>query len=394
MDLKESGHDRRADAAQTPWAAITGVMATVSVFAIAQGLAYPLLSFILKAKGTPAALIGLSAAMTPLGLIASAPLIPALSRRFGERATALTCAVAAGVLFAAIGWTRELGPWFPLRFLLGVVVGPLYVLSEVWLINLSPPGRRGRIVGIYATAISAGFVVGPISLMLVGTAGWPPFLVGVAAFAACSAFLAATLPRLPEVRHEGATPSIRAFLRLAPVLLLSVAVMAAFEQSILSLLPVYALAHGIGERGASTFLTALIGGNIALQLPIGMAAERWGARAISIACAAGSALGCLLLPAAIGLPLQWPLAFLWGALSYGIYTVAILDLGNRFSGPMLIAGNATFALMWGLGGIAGPPIAGSLMDALGAEGLPLMLGAMCLGLAAAGWRAPERADCG
>ncbi|TIV93074.1 MAG: MFS transporter, partial [Mesorhizobium sp.] len=28
------------------WAAITGVIATVSVFAIAQGLSYPLLSFI------------------------------------------------------------------------------------------------------------------------------------------------------------------------------------------------------------------------------------------------------------------------------------------------------------------------------------------------------------
>ncbi|RVC40259.1 MFS transporter, partial [Mesorhizobium sp. M4B.F.Ca.ET.088.02.2.1] len=33
------------------WAAITGVIATVSVFAIAQGLSYPLLSFILQRQG-------------------------------------------------------------------------------------------------------------------------------------------------------------------------------------------------------------------------------------------------------------------------------------------------------------------------------------------------------
>ena len=35
----------------TPWAAIAGVIATVSVFAIAQGLSYPLLSFILQRQG-------------------------------------------------------------------------------------------------------------------------------------------------------------------------------------------------------------------------------------------------------------------------------------------------------------------------------------------------------
>ena len=36
---------------KTPWAAIAGVIATVSVFAIAQGLSYPLLSFILQRQG-------------------------------------------------------------------------------------------------------------------------------------------------------------------------------------------------------------------------------------------------------------------------------------------------------------------------------------------------------
>src|SRR3954452_23285386 len=122
--LRDESPGQTLDDAPIPWLAIAGVMATVSVFAIAQGLAYPLLSFILKARGTSSTLIGLSAAMTPCGLIASAPLISILSRRFGERATALTCAIVAGLLFAAIGWARDIILWFPLRFLLGSVVGP------------------------------------------------------------------------------------------------------------------------------------------------------------------------------------------------------------------------------------------------------------------------------
>ena len=72
-----------------------------------------------------------------------------------------------------------------------------------------------------------------------------------------------------------------------------------------------------------------------------------------------------------------------GAACFGIYTAALISLGNRFSGAMLVAGNAAFALMWGIGGIAGPSTTGAIMTAFGAEGLPLVLGLLCLALTAA-----------
>ena len=112
MDAPGSRQVEIAGGTETPWAALAGVIATVSVFAIAQGLSYPLLSFILERQGTSSALIGLSAAMTPLGMIASAPLIPSLGRRFGAGATALTCAGLAAPLLALIGWTQDPFAWF------------------------------------------------------------------------------------------------------------------------------------------------------------------------------------------------------------------------------------------------------------------------------------------
>ncbi|TJX45717.1 MAG: MFS transporter, partial [Mesorhizobium sp.] len=120
MDLVDSKSDERMQ-----WAAITGVIATVSVFAIAQGLSYPLLSFILQRQGVSPAMIGLSAAMTPVGFILSSPLIPGLARRFGAARTALTCAALSAVVLALIGWTQNVYLWFPLRFLIGVVTNPL-----------------------------------------------------------------------------------------------------------------------------------------------------------------------------------------------------------------------------------------------------------------------------
>ena len=82
-------------------------------------------------------------------------------------------------------------------------------------------------------------------------------------------------------------------------------------------------------------------------------------------------------------PLVWPLFVLWGAFSFGVYTLALIELGARFSGATLMAGNAAFALAWGVGGIAGPPAAGAAMDLLGIQGLPLALGVMYLVLLAA-----------
>lgn len=366
--------------AKTPWAAIVGLIATVSVFAIAQGLTYPLLSFILERQGASSSLIGLSAAMTPLGFILSAPVIPSLSQRFGAGRTALACAGLGAALLGLIGWTQDVWLWFPLRFLLGFSINPLYVLSETWMIMLTPPARRGRTMGIYTSVVSAGFAAGPLTLVIVGTEGWAPFLVGIVAFVLCALCLMAVLPRLPEFHHADDHASVIRFVPLARLLLFAVLVAAAFEQSVLSLMSIYARGYGSSEAMTSSLLTVLIAGNIALQVPLGMIAERIGPSKGLILCASTTVMGCLLLPVLFGTPLVWPLAFILGAVSFGIYTMALIELGSRFSGPILIAGNAAFALFWGVGGIAGPPAAGAVMDVIGIQGLPLTMGLLCFTL--------------
>jgi predicted MFS family arabinose efflux permease len=355
----------------------------VSVFAIAQGLSYPLLSFILQRQGESPAMIGLSAAMTPIGFIVSSPFIPALARRFGAGRTALTCAVLSAVVLALIGWTQNLYLWFPLRFLIGMVTNPLYVLSEIWVIALAPPARRGRLMGVYSTIISAGFAAGPLCLLAVGTEGWPPFLVGISAFMLCGICLVSVLPRLPKVDEAGHHVSVLGFVPLAMLLLFSVVIAAGFEQAALALLPVYGTHYGISETRMSALLSVMIAGNIAMQVPLGLLAERLTARLVRLICISITVLGCILLPLLIETPLIWPMIFVWGAVSYGIYTMSIIELGERFTGSALIAGNAAFALMWGVGGISVPPLTGSAMDVLGAGGLPLTLGLLCLALAVA-----------
>jgi MFS family permease len=352
------------------------VLIMVSVFGLAQGLTYPLLSFILERQGTPAWLIGTNAAMMALGLIFSAPLVPQLALRFGAARLAIASALLLAVLFALIGTVQSLWLWFPARFLLGVGINGLYIASETWVNQLAPDRIRGRLLGLYATALAGGFALGPATLAVTGTQTLAPFFLCIGVALICAALIAAIRHRLPTFA-AGETGSIRAVAPLIPFLLAVTAVAAAFDQAILTLFPVYGLGHGLSETAIATALAVLIVGNILFQVPIGTLADRWGPRQVMVVLCLLTICGAVLLPMLIGT--RWPLwamLFIWGSSAYGVYTIALMELGRRFSGAMLIAGNAGFAAMWGVGGFLGPALSGLAIDMIGAFGLPLLLGSV------------------
>ena len=364
-----------------PWAAMAGLIATVTLGAVAAGVTYPLLSFILERQGTAPGLIGLSAAMMPLGFIVSAYLTPALARRVGEARLAILCSILAAATLVAIAWTQDVWAWMPLRFLLGFFTKPAYVISETWLISITPASRRGGIMGLYSAIVSGGFAIGPLSLGLVGTEGWPPFIIAILALLLCGLIVLAVVPRLPKMSHEGEATSVGGFFKLAPLLLFAVFAAAAFEQTLISLFAVYGAALGSSESRTASLIACFIAGDAALQIVLGRAADRFGSTRIMVFCALASLAGCLLLSSSFDLWLIWPLVFIWGGVSFGIYTMTLIQLGERFTGQALIVGNAAFALVWGLGGIVGSPATGLAMQLIGHQGLPLSLGLLCCVLA-------------
>lgn len=364
------------------WAAIAGLIATVTLGAVAAGVTYPLLSFILERQGTEPATIGLSAAMTPLGFIVAAYVTPTLVRRVGGARLAILCSILAALTLAAIAWTQDVWSWMPLRFLLGFFSKPSYVIAETWLISIAPASRRGRIIGLYSAIVSGGFAVGPLSLCLVGTHGWPPFILAIVAVLLCGLIILAVVPRLPEMALEGEAASVGGFFALAPLLLFAVFVAAAFEQTLISLFAVYGAALGSGEERIAALIACFIAGDAALQILLGRMADRFGSTQTMVSCALASAAGCLLLSSLFDSWLIWPLVFIWGGVSFGIYTMTLIQLGERFTGHGLIVGNAAFALVWGIGGIVGSPTTGLAMQSIGHQGLPLSLGLLCMVLAA------------
>ena len=354
------------------WRNLIAACAAVCVFAFSLGELFPLLALTMRSWGVSEAMIGLNTAMAPVGILIAGLIIPKLSHSFGAKPVAIFMAMATGVLFLLYPTFPDLYVWFPLRLAQGIFGATLFALSEAWVLANASGSSRGRVVGIYATCISATFGVGPAVVAWTGIGGYLPFVIGAAVL-----FLA-TLP-ISQVSADAAQSadqphvSIFAFFPKAPLLLIAIGVHAMFDGGMLGFLAVYGAQMGMSESTAALTITALSFGNVFFQIPIGWIADRTSKRKTMIACFVATALGLALLPFAITTIFVWPLVLVTGAAGFGIYTVGLSELGDRFRGSDLIAGTSAFSTMWGLGALLGSVICGAAMDFWGPHGFPGIL---------------------
>ena len=355
---------------------------------VAIGSAIPLVPLALEARGVEPLTIGLNSAMWGLGLITFGPLIPRWAARLGPVVTIWLALAAGAIIQVAFAFTSSLPLWFLLKFAQGVATGTPWLLSEIWINVAVEEERRGRALATYATLIAAGLAAGPLVLQAVGVQGAPPFL-------ACAALsILVGLPfipvrrRAPDIRPEPGG-SVWATGRVAPLAFVAALVGGLGETVGFTFLPIYAVGGGLSPEAAVLWQTAFVAGNIVLQPPIGWLADHLDRAAVMTGCALVSAAAGLLLPLAGTSPWTvWPLLVAWGGAAFGLYTVGLAVLGQRFAGGDIARANAAFVMVYTVGSVVGPPLSGGAMQYLGRNGLGLSLAvfyaaAACAALVAA-----------
>jgi MFS family permease len=261
-------------------------------------------------------------------------------------------------------------------------------------------------MGVYGAVFSTGTVAGPLLLGLTGTRGALPFVVGAVTLALTLAPLVVLPARVlrsgaarAHLRPRSARQSLRALLgglSAAPVVMLAAATAGLVESADLSLLPLYGLREGLDERTALWLLTVFLAGNVVLQLPIGLLADRFGRRRLLAVCAVASTVGPLLLPDLLAnRALLWPLLFIWGGTLYAFYAQGIALLGQEFPAQNLADANTLFVMIYCIGGIIGPSLGGLTQDAWPHWGFCVLVASAALmllvGLALGRWRAERHA---
>jgi MFS family permease len=350
---------------------LTAAIASVTAFGASVGFATPLFSLTLDARGTDTFFTGLNATSAFLGVLFGPLWTPHLVRRLGVRRFLLACLALDIVFFLAMKPLDGLGAWFVLRLLLGVAGSSLFTATEAWINTLASDRHRGRIIGAYATSLAAGFGIGPLLLGATGTKGWTPYLAcaGITALAALP--LAVAGEAASGIGSERASSAL-AMARRAPFIVLAVAFYGFFEQTTLSLLPIWGVRIGLAPATAAALLTAIGVGSIALQMPVGWLSDKLERVAVLRLCGIAGLVGALLLPllASLGPLPVFAAVMVWGGAAAGIYPVALAMAGARFRGAELIGVNAAIIIAYGAGSLLGPSLGGLAMDLWNPQGLP------------------------
>src|SRR5262245_33272245 len=302
----------------------------------------PLVPLALERQGVDNFTIGIVSMAWGIGMIATTHRIPALAARLGAvpiicLGTLLNAAIS--VVFA---YTEGVALWFVLCLLSGTVGSVGWVVSEIWINLVVEESRRGRAVAVYSTLVALGLAAGPIVLQLVGVYGPRPFLLNAALSVLVILPLLLTWRQAPHIRPIGRA-GFSGVLLAAPVALLAALACGLGENVAFSFLPIFALEAGVSAETGATWLSAFVIGNLVMQWPIGWLADHVDRRAVLAGCAASSA-ALVALVSAVDAQSNAVLVvlLLWGGISFGIYTVGLALLGQRFSGGDIARANAAF----------------------------------------------------
>jgi MFS family permease len=272
--------------------------------------------------------------------------------------------------------------WMVLRAAVGFAIAGKLIVAESWLNSTASAADRGRVFSLYMIAIYLGFGSGQLALLLGDPAGLELFLV-VALFLSASILpivltraTAPVTPPTPRLR-------IRRIYDIAPLGLIGALVAGVAVGAVQSIGPQYARELGLSVTGISWFMGAFFLSGLLLQWPAGHTSDRMDRRAVL----AAMALLTVLAFVAIAIVEDRSFALLIGLAVVGggavatVYPLSVAHANDRLRGEGVVGITAGLLLANGVGAIAGPIFATTLMLGLGAPGLFYGAAVPCLALA-------------
>lgn len=244
---------------------------SVAVVGLGTGATLPLTALALTEAGHGTNVVGMLTAAQALGGLAIVPFVTALARHIGSRRAIVVSVVLLAAATALMQFTSNLILWGVLRVLCGAALMLLFTIGEAWVNQLADDSTRGRVVAIYATNFTLFQMAGPILVSQIAGAT-------SIRFALCGALFLLALPTLATIRraplagddaHHEAHGRWLDILPRMPALIIGTGFFALFDTLALSLLPLYAMDHGVASATAVLLASIMLFGDTAMQFPIG-----------------------------------------------------------------------------------------------------------------------------
>ena len=378
-------------------AATTLVVTSFSMFG-------PVLAVLLQQRGMGTAAVG-AFAMIPFACVALLiPVMPRIFARFGIGRVyllgmALESVCTLGYIFFldspnAFAW------WCASAVAGGVGAAAVWNATEALLAEHAPPDQRGKVMGLYQTALDAALAAGPFVPALLS---WQPKTTLIAAavvqFAALGIALRLKLTQAPHdddntpAQEEGQQQigSTWQAIRVVPALVLIAFAGGVFEAGLSSISAANGAALGLSLAQTSSIVGALGVGSFVFQYPAGLAADRFAPQRVF------GVAGVLLLVASIAFAasaqftwLLYATAIIWGGIGGALYTLTMIRVAHHFDARMgysaVASGTAAMITGYTLGGALGPLISGAALQYFSAWGLSAWLSLLSIAVLLASYK--------
>ncbi|MBW4024833.1 MAG: MFS transporter [Proteobacteria bacterium] len=362
------------------FASIAPVLLGVLIAEVALGMMTTLIPLDLASHGVRASVIGAVGSGYFLGFLLGTLTCARLVRAVGHiRAFAVFLAVAAD---CALLMTMTDTPmmWAVLRLLMGWMLSGMFLVAESWLNDKTDNANRGRTFGAYLLVSWGGAAMGPLAYGLLRNADRSLVMVGLA-FATALVPMALTPVSNPPL-GERRRFTLKQLFNTSPMGTTCVIASGFVNSSFYTLAPVYLERHGHSPHQIPDFLSACLVAALLVQYPVGMAADRFGRRPMTVVALSLAVIVSILFSLLGGAPF-WVLIVL-GCMLAGV-TAPLYGLGagqtnDHVARSDYVAASGGLLFAWAVGSSVGPIVAGVIMNHAGVNALFVFLAVTLLAL--------------
>jgi MFS family permease len=332
--------------------------------------------------------IGIIMSMYFIGFITGTFLCPHIIERVRHiRTFAIMAAICSSSTILMGLWVNP-WVWCIMRFVLGICVVGIFMVTESWLNTQAANTNRGRVFSFYILVNLVFLAAGQFLILAADIRTTDLFAIAAALYSLSLVPIALT--RIPEpAAIKRVSLDLRGLYRTSSLGFTGSLISGFLNSLFWSLGPLFARLSGLSELGIAIFMSTTILGGILLQFPIGYWSDHTDRRKAIMVISYVSVIISAIAIIVPSTPYYWLAAcmFIYGGMMFSIYPVSVAHTNDHPEATDRVAIMTNLLFLYGIGAVFGPFIGGYVIQLFGHTSLFILfiLGGTFLGLYAGYW---------